>query len=744
MDAYPGQGQIVMVRKDQIQEAFYKLFNHWVDGSSAYIKPELAIRLNTAVDRLKTDEGFATYTYQCLKNCFSMNVMAMCNVDAIGKIWRAFSARRGDQRRGELYTLLEAAKCKLSPKDRTVFEEFNRNSYSNAKEIEEHMNEFITQHGIKGLIRYVPDTFIHPQDILDFCRGCSHADQKKVKEILVRVEITDSKPDTKELPTNCLPANLSSYDQLKYILHLVAPGTLLGGRPIMVLALLAINTVLDKASREILTEKRGKWLNFNYFQQEGPMKGTPQIPENFSLGFLRMLNNHTEFLTLEEIEQVTRLLRISHILNLATIEVEVEERDPNCLDGTYYSHVRECIQCKTIQPLSLITESLVCGYCVNGIKAPIIWKDEQSIFNIQCTTCFAMYARDPKANVPGRAMCAGCRGLNPNVTAGVHDDVIKSPTQQCTVCQVNFITYHGLPNNKCGNCTHSTDIKRQRFRTRRVRAKDIFTTEEMLQVYHAAGLYADDYNVGFLKLHETVTSGEMVESSITIHPFDTIVNKDALFTKMCEFAKGSRRNTNPECDLCCNGVPPQTIGNACGRKNCTQRLCNDCGTGWYGVLTPGTIILERHLVCPFCTRKPDAKVIRRWCPIVMQLKTQGNLDPEQHYAWCVGCNVAKIVGVRQCGAAPTLAQHWQCDDCGASKTTEVPILFKECPGCSIAVDRTHGCNHITCRCGTHWCFECGTQCESAGATYEHMRSIHGRIYQHEEPIFHNDSDNEDE
>ena len=31
-----------------------------------------------------------------------------------------------------------------------------------------------------------------------------------------------------------------------------------------------------------------------------------------------------------------------------------------------------------------------------------------------------------------------------------------------------------------------------------------------------------------------------------------------------------------------------------------------------------------------------------------------------------------------------------------------------CPGCSMWVERTSGCNHMTCRCGTEWCYVCET------------------------------------
>lgn len=32
-----------------------------------------------------------------------------------------------------------------------------------------------------------------------------------------------------------------------------------------------------------------------------------------------------------------------------------------------------------------------------------------------------------------------------------------------------------------------------------------------------------------------------------------------------------------------------------------------------------------------------------------------------------------------------------------------------CPGCKTGVERTEGCFHMTCQCGTHFCYECGAQ-----------------------------------
>lgn len=33
--------------------------------------------------------------------------------------------------------------------------------------------------------------------------------------------------------------------------------------------------------------------------------------------------------------------------------------------------------------------------------------------------------------------------------------------------------------------------------------------------------------------------------------------------------------------------------------------------------------------------------------------------------------------------------------------------YKMCPKCKFYVERTEGCNHMTCKCGNHFCYKCG-------------------------------------
>ena len=52
---------------------------------------------------------------------------------------------------------------------------------------------------------------------------------------------------------------------------------------------------------------------------------------------------------------------------------------------------------------------------------------------------------------------------------------------------------------------------------------------------------------------------------------------------------------------------------------------------------------------------------------------------------------------------------------------------KQCPECGRVIEKNEGCNHMTCRCGAHFCWQCG-ESFSAAEIYNHMAAAHGGIY----------------
>ncbi|KAH9974020.1 hypothetical protein BGW80DRAFT_1304837 [Lactifluus volemus] len=53
---------------------------------------------------------------------------------------------------------------------------------------------------------------------------------------------------------------------------------------------------------------------------------------------------------------------------------------------------------------------------------------------------------------------------------------------------------------------------------------------------------------------------------------------------------------------------------------------------------------------------------------------------------------------------------------------------KKCPGCHAPIERSEGCNHMTCtRCHTHTCWVCLDTFPEGHGIYDHMREFHGGI-----------------
>lgn len=51
---------------------------------------------------------------------------------------------------------------------------------------------------------------------------------------------------------------------------------------------------------------------------------------------------------------------------------------------------------------------------------------------------------------------------------------------------------------------------------------------------------------------------------------------------------------------------------------------------------------------------------------------------------------------------------------------------KRCPTCQAMTEKIEGCNHMTCRCGSHWCWVC-RRAFPMGTIYTHMAESHGGI-----------------
>lgn len=64
----------------------------------------------------------------------------------------------------------------------------------------------------------------------------------------------------------------------------------------------------------------------------------------------------------------------------------------------------------------------------------------------------------------------------------------------------------------------------------------------------------------------------------------------------------------------------------------------------------------------------------------------------------------------------------------ASQKIKAELGIKDCPKCKTSIEKIEGCNHMTCECGTHLCWECLRDFESANDTYDHLAKEHGGVF----------------
>ncbi|KAG8990630.1 hypothetical protein FRB90_001693 [Tulasnella sp. 427] len=202
------------------------------------------------------------------------------------------------------------------------------------------------------------------------------------------------------------------------------------------------------------------------------------------------------------------------------------------------------------------------------------------------------------------------------------------------------------------------------------------------------------------------------------------------------------------CTLCFESAPHEKLRPACGRSGCAHRLDEECLKSWYGANRVGHLLNAMQLLCPFCRRTPARKVMTKYNP---QAAALGGLkdameDRGFYFAWCEDCGFAKRAVERACCDGNRLPniRNFVCEECqetrrpagmppvvaeGESATTDTSNgpRFTACPQCGVMVEKTYGCNHITCVCGAHFCHVCGFGGDE-GEIYDHMSKAHGSIY----------------
>lgn len=689
--------------------------------------------LNT-IKKIRSDEPFIEYTIAEFSSIINTDPMLLTNSPLIGKLWRELCKRRHDRRRDELIEQLSKVKHSLSTANKAILDAWLTESYNCIDEINDYIQTFMTKNTTNGLIRFLPeDDTMKAQQIVHLLAMNNKKTVSIIRHILSRMYIDEKYthepivPNTDlDLPPGSIPLNMNIAAIMELLMHTVAPGTKLTRRYASMLALHMVQcgSVLQGFATKYLEKNKGNWINWKRRDDL-----TPEIPDNWDVSFLKLITHEScRFaITDEEFKRATEFIEISYLLRFfRQTELTVKIIDDTSVEGKYVDNYVNCPDCLKDRPLTLMSNRGICGYCEWGVNS------HTEHIMCRCYTCGSMYARSTDAYVDGHSKCHSCRynGTPP-------------PCCTCKGCGFNFVQFYnrsdGLPNGLCGECNlgHASRILKCKEITDYAHRifPDLFAT---LCNHLGYTLSVYDFNVG-TALHDAVLyihKSESIKMDTTIHTLyrnRPIQNVPDLLAYLLNVMSGSEVIL-PECSICMDPLPSSNLILACERKGCKQRICYPCSKSWYSKNTPGTMIYQRATLCQFCCRIPSPRILsktdNRLIPLVYQIN-KVPLDPDVYYGWCKTCLQPHEIAHRTCITDAPTVNNYECSNCINEKTPTVPT--KNCPGCDVSTNKYAGCNHMACPCGIHWCWECNVKCDTSDDTYAHMRSVHGRIFETEDP-----------
>ncbi|KAK8045201.1 dihydroxyacid dehydratase [Apiospora rasikravindrae] len=708
--------------------------------------------------RYTQDQGYAKLVVEHLRKIIDEDITSITINPVFGSLWRTVCNDRNNPARNELLERFSAGIQEIVNKDdKERITAWLEESYNFAAEIEAIIKEVADEDRF-------PCVFLDPTqvwavgtdqatqgdddqdatvatwtraDLLEIGRSCHPKILRRLGRALTRlsyVSSADEMPEhVRDMPQNELIRMPLALAKAKYqrvfwkaLLHLVVPGTKLSGRAASVLAALSIRMgikpLLDAADQQMFSWKEN-WNNL-------------EVPETWNTNCMSLLldadASYAERHKKRKAEDsaYTTLLKpsdrklfellVDYSLLKANMDTSLTARI-----GWHPEKTRVpvgplvlCKECHFPRSVTIMASEGICGLCLkpdtdytrkskpdvlqlnvskdDDISTEITWVE---CCNVDCRAQYVVYDSEG-LNV--RAKCHFCR-------RGKTSE--RAPTIECSKCLSRII----WPDE---------------YRPEDLEA-DIYECPACVGGYKTITVSAAAALEDFADKVEVLPQSH--EESLSLGG-KTVRNAEDIKACLLGWIK-SRKAESGTCNLCFRDFKKQGAGlrRACGRSGCPQQICTGCHAQWYSTNKPGCLINVAALTCPFCRRQPSPKVAPRNLVALANLRDAVQESGSWLYSWCVRCGHAKRFAERVCArGAPSELTGWCCDDCqptvAAASKGETGEIFKECPSCGVATEKTGGCNHMTCVCGAEWCFVCGEQGEDSQAVYAHMSESHGGWY----------------
>ncbi|KAK4039611.1 hypothetical protein C8A01DRAFT_16423 [Parachaetomium inaequale] len=630
-------------------------------------------------------------------------------------------------------------------------------------------------------------------ELLEIGRSCDHRILRRLGRILTRLTYVSSKEelpahvrDVAEDEVPKIPMALAKPEHerkfWKVLLHTVLPGTMLAARPAALLAALSVRMGIKPLEEAAYTELMAWRDNWN----------TLDIPETWNTNCLSLLleadEKHQQSVVGPAADSQTILKEEDRKLFEALVNYKLLEMN---LDTTLTAEIGwtptkskaplgpvvTCKSCQFPRSVTVMADDGVCGPCAVAyqceskeahqalVEGGVSKTDSDTTLatwtECSMTHCRAQYVLYNPGNLRVRPKCHYCRqsGTTPKADPN-YVALTTAPCVTCTQCTNRIIwpTAYRPPSldpstYKCPACTSGTQPTTT---TTETTARYLATENGTAWLLRNDNATIPAPFTNRSLYHTISTMSPSAETRTALFPTKVQIlpsnssttvltirgkplhNTPALLTSLSQWIT-ARRVQRGTCTLCFNQTPKRNLHPACGgRRGCRETICSSCVEAWYGLNQPGRLINVAALACPFCRRQPTGKG-----PLPNKVRYLGGLrDAVEEaggwvYGWCAGrCGEAKRHMERVCArGAPREVEGWWCEGCvdaaaGVDGEGEGGgLVVKECPACGVATEKTAGCDHISCVCGRHWCFNCGEKvAETAGEIYDHMSKVHRTWY----------------
>lgn len=685
------------------------------------------------VNVFKKDADFQAVVFAVFDMLTSDRQLALMltYISIFATYWRAICARRNDARRAAVVDGLSRLMATMPPGDVAKMKAFIEQSYDQTADIEEVCDaaRLADPEGPRVFLDVPAADRKTRAELADSTRGCTPAALAALAKMLSGLRMVSDVTSDAGVPVSC--------DELFSVLpHLMVPGVRFSTRPAAVLATLAILTssVLADPAKAFLRSVCGTWID----------PTSVEVPEQGSFEFVRLMRRLAAVLpdafTDAEIELLSFKARVGGLKVVGNNTLS----DPAPEVGHFSSKTvrpdrkKPCSKCHFLRSTTILVRDAegvdVCGLCLNaspgyGQRTPDVLGPGRSCF-CECGTCGVHYAVVNVENLNVRAKCHACR---------FHWKA-PAPFKACVLCKNRYMHQtldvgEGEGEGEGYVCPPCEAAGKAVVEAAADSTVSAFLGENGLGVVDlaypdgAAGFFQPS---SLFKTFPKVSrlSAASAASVLTVNKKEVVNDAEVRAELEAMIAGGvAERGV---CDVCFSDMAKPLLRPMCGRHGCGSVACVGCLGQWYGVPRPGAVVSLSHLTCPYCKKMPTPRFLAPHNPALLSLKRVdvSRLDPAFHHAWCVACGELKPAAARECEADPPALTAFRCDDCAPTKSEPaagVDIEYQIAPCCGVAVQKTAGCNHISCACGAHWCWVC-QEVTPRSEIYDHLVSAHGRIF----------------